>query len=128
MYLFRRPFLRPSITPFIISVAGDESARAHFVSFPQNACNLFSETISELYSKLVSHLSFENDFILSTQDAVSKLSCVDSAIKEYIHAAIENAIETALPADDEATNSVREKNGNKEEEKDDEKEEEEEKK
>ena len=45
-----------------------------------------------------------------------------------IKAAIENAIETALPADDEATNSVRVKNGNKEEEKDDEKEEEEEKK
>ena len=45
-----------------------------------------------------------------------------------IKPAMENATETALPADDEANNSVREKNGNKEEEKDEEKEEEEEEK
>ena len=62
-----------------------------FVSFHQYACNVFSGKLSELYSNLVSHLSFGNDFILSTQDTVGMLSCVDSnnnTIKEYTGKAI----------------------------------------
>ena len=44
------------------------------MTFPENACNLFSGTLSELNSNLVAHLSLENDLILSTQDTVGMLS------------------------------------------------------